>query len=61
MIISINVKGIEAVIKAWLVDVEVYDLFLGIIWMRQANCIQMFGERKITICRNNRKICIIPA
>ncbi len=30
VIIPISVEGVEAVIKAWLVDVEVYDLLLGI-------------------------------
>lgn len=34
VIISINVERVEVVIKAWLVDVEVYDLLLGITWMR---------------------------
>lgn len=46
VVIPINVEGVEAVIKAWLVDVEVYDLLLGINWMRRANCTQMFGEEK---------------
>lgn len=60
MIIPINMEGVEAVIKAWLIDIEVYDLFFGITWMRQANCLQMFGERKITIKRNDQKIRTIP-
>lgn len=61
VIIPINMEGVEAVINAWLIDVEVYDLLFGIIWMRQANCLQMFGERKIIIKKNDQKIRIIPA
>ncbi len=30
VLISINVEEIEAVIKAWLIDVEVYDLLLEV-------------------------------
>lgn len=36
VIIPINVEGVEAAIKVWLVDMEVYDLLLGITWMRRA-------------------------
>ncbi|MCJ1346904.1 hypothetical protein MMC31_005124 [Peltigera leucophlebia] len=61
VVIPINVEGVEAVIKAWLVDVEVYDLLLGITWMRRANCTQMFGEGKITIKGNDKEIRTVPA
>ncbi len=61
VIIPINIEGMEAILKAWLVDVEVYDLLLGITWMRRANCTQMFGEGKITIKGNDKKIQIAPA
>ena len=61
MVIPINVERVEVVIKAWLVDVEVYVLLLGITWMRQANCTQIFGERKITIRGNDKKICTVLA
>ena len=61
VIIPINVERVNAVIKAWLVDVEVYDLLFGITWMRQANCVQMFGEEQITIKGNDRKIHTVPA
>ena len=33
--IQVNVEGVEAVIKVWLVDIEVYDLLLSIPWMRR--------------------------
>ncbi len=42
-------------------DVEVYDLLLGITWIRQVNCTQMFGEGKIIIKGNERKISTVPA
>lgn len=31
IIISINIEGVEKVIKTWLVDIKVYDLLFGII------------------------------
>lgn len=34
VVIPIDIKGVEAVMKAWLVDVEVYDLLLDITKMR---------------------------
>ena len=61
VIIPINVEEVEAVTKAWLVDTEVYDLLLGIIWMRWANCTQMLGKEKITMKGNDRKIFTVPA
>lgn len=61
MIIPINIEGVETIIKVWLVNMEVYDLFLGITWMRRANYTKIFGEGKITINRNDQKIRIIPA
>lgn len=39
----------EAVIWAWLVDVQVYDLFLGVPWMRRVSCTQVYGEGKVSI------------
>lgn len=51
--IPVNVSGIEAVVKAWLVDVGVYDLLLGVAWMRRANCTQQYGEGRVTIMGKN--------
>lgn len=36
--ISVTVQGVETVVRAWLVDVKVYDLLLEILWMRRVNC-----------------------
>lgn len=61
VIIPINVKKVKTVIKTWLVNIEVYNLFLGITWIRQANYIQMFDEKKVTIKRNNQNFYVILA
>lgn len=39
----------------------VYDLLLNITWMRRANYMQMFGQSKIIIKINNKRICTVPA
>ena len=55
--IPVNVQGIEAIIRAWLVDVEVYDLLLGVPWMRRVNCTQVYGEGRVTII--GRDLCVM--
>ncbi len=47
--IRVNVEGVEAAIKAWLVDVEVYDLLLGIPWMRRVRLSQSYADGKVTV------------
>ena len=54
--IPVNVQGIEAIIRAWLVDVEVHDLLLGVPWMRRVNCTQVYGEGRVTIMRD---LCVM--
>lgn len=61
VVISINMEKVEAVIKAWLLDVEIYNLLLSITEMRRANCTQMIGESKITIKANDKKIRTVSA
>lgn len=56
VIIPINVKKVKAIIKVQSTDIKAYNLFFGIIQMRQANCTQMFGTRKIIMKKNNKKI-----
>lgn len=43
----------EAIIKVWLVNIEVYNLFFGITKIKQANCTQIFNKKKITINGND--------
>lgn len=42
--LPVNVRGVTAFIKAWLVDMDVYDLLLGAAWMRRVHCNQLFGN-----------------
>ena len=39
----------EAIIKAWLVDVEIYDLLLGIPWMRRVRLSQSYADGRVTV------------
>lgn len=48
--IQVNVEGVEAMVKAWLVGVEVYDLLLGIPWMRRVRLSQSYADGKVTVC-----------
>lgn len=56
-----NIQGLEAVIRAWLVDVGVYDLLLGVPWMRRINCTQVYREGKVTIIGNDLCVIDIPS
>ena len=47
--IPVNVEGVEAIIKAWVVRVEVYDLLLGVAWMRRVHCNPHYGMGTVTI------------
>ncbi len=61
VLISINVEEIEAVIKAWLIDVEVYDLLLRVFWLRRVHCNQKYDQSKIIIMKDDmtvRKISV---
>ena len=59
--IPVNVEGVEAMVKAWLVNVEVYDLLLGVSWLRRVHCNQHYGAGQITISGLNRVIKEVPA
>lgn len=59
--ISVNVQGVEAVVRAWLVDVGVYDLLLGVPWVRRVNCTQVYGEGKVTIMGNDLCVMDVPS
>lgn len=49
MKVEVKVEGIEALIKAWIVDVDVYDLLLDLSWMRRVHCNPHYGSGTITI------------
>lgn len=58
--IFINVQGVKLVIRAWLTDVKIYDLLLGVLWMRRVNCTHIYGKRKITIMGQNLTLREVP-
>ena len=44
----LNVESIENIIKAWVVDVEIYDLLLGLFWLRRVHCNLHYGAGSVT-------------
>ncbi len=61
VLISVNVKKIEAIIKAWLIDVEIYDLLLEVFWLRRVHCNQKYDQNKITVMRNDMTVRKVSA
>ena len=47
VLMLVDVEGVQAVIKAWVIDVEVYDLLLRVNLMRRIQCTQHLGDGKI--------------
>ena len=60
-LLSVNGKGVEAVIKAWLVDVDIYDLLLGLTWMRRVHCNPHYGSGVATISGSDGVLRQVPA
>ena len=58
--IPVNVEGVEAIIKAWVVQVDIYDLLLGLTWMRRVHCNPHYGIGKITIAGDDRQTREVP-
>lgn len=58
--IRVNVEGVEAMVKAWLVNVEVYDLLLGIPWMRRVRLSQSYADGKVTVRGRNHLPTEVP-
>lgn len=61
VVIPVNVKGIKAYIKAWVVDVEIYDLLLGLSWMRRVYCNPHYGLGIVTISGDDGKLRRVQA
>lgn len=59
--IPVNVEGVEAMIKAWIVDVEIYDLLLGLTWMRRVHCNPHYGSGEVTIAGDDMQVRHVPA
>lgn len=43
----------EAIIKAWLVNIEVYNLLLNISWMKRVRLSQLYANGRIIVCRED--------
>lgn len=56
VILPITIELLKTVIKEWLIDVEVYNIFLDITLMKQVNSMQKFGKKKMIIKSNDQKI-----
>ena len=59
--VPVNVEGDEAIIKAWLVDVDIYDLLLGLTWMRRVHCNPHYGSGIVTINGGDNVLRQVPA
>lgn len=59
--VPVNVEGVEAIIKAWLVDVDMYDLLLGLTWMRRVHCNPHYGSGIVTINGSDDVLRQVPA
>jgi len=60
VVIPINVEGVECMVKAWIVDVQVYDLLLGVGWMRRMHFNTHYGQGLVTITGNDGTVRRIP-
>ena len=59
--LPVNVQGIQAVVKAWVVDNQVYDLLLGVPWIRRVGLNPDYGTGKVTIRGNDSVPRQVPA
>lgn len=55
-----NVEEVEAIIQAWLLVVEVYDLLLGIPWMRRVRLSLLYADGKVTVYGQNSLPTEVP-
>lgn len=59
--LPVNVEGVRALIKAWVVDNQVYDLLLGIPWMRRVAFCPDYGTGKVVIKGHDGIVRQVPA
>ena len=59
--LPVNVEGVQALVKAWVVDNQVYDLLLGLSWMRRVAFCPDFGTGKVVIKGNDGIVRRVPA
>ena len=60
-ILPVNVEGVEATVKAWIVDVDIYDMLLGLSWMRRVHCNPHYGSGTVTISGDDMRERRVPA
>ena len=53
--ISINIKEIEVTIKAWIINVEIYDLLLELSWIKRVYYNFYYNLNNVIISDNNIK------
>ena len=61
VLIPINVKGVEAMVKARIVKVDIYDLLLGLSWLRRVHFVLHNGLGQVTIAGDDLQTRYIPA
>ena len=59
--LPVNVEGVEAIVKAWIVDNQVYDLLLGVPWMRRVGFNPNYATGKVTISGDDDKLRQVAA
>ena len=60
MYVPVNVQGVEAIIKAWIVRVDIYELLLGLSWLRRVHCKPDYGSGEIYITGDDHRQRRIP-
>ena len=53
--VPVNVQGVEAMIKAWIVRVDIYELLLGLSWLRRVHCKPDYGSGEIYISGDDHR------
>ena len=59
--LPVNVIGVQAIVKAWICENQVYDLLLGIPWMRRVACVPDYGTGQVTIRGADKLLRQVPA
>ena len=59
--ISINVEEIEALIRAWIMNVDIYDLLLDLSWMRRVHCNSHYESKIVIISEDDSQIRQVQA
>lgn len=59
--LPVNVEGIQAVVKAYVVDNQVYDLLLGVPWIRRVAFNANYGTGEVFIQGDDGEQRVVPA